>query len=46
MRRLEVPMGPVPLWSKDRKVGARMINARSATVTEKAVVPEGGRSRT
>lgn len=36
VRRLEVARwGLVPVWSKDPKAGARMINARSETVTEK-----------
>jgi putative SOS response-associated peptidase YedK len=36
VRRLEVARwGLVPGWSKDPKAGARMINARSETVTEK-----------
>jgi putative SOS response-associated peptidase YedK len=36
VRRLEIARwGLVPAWSKDPKVGARMINARSETVTEK-----------
>lgn len=36
VRRLEITRwGLVPVWSKDRKVGARIINARSETVTEK-----------
>lgn len=34
--RLEIARwGLVPVWSKDPKAGARMINARSETVTEK-----------
>lgn len=36
VRRLEVARwGLVPVWSKDPKAGARLINARSETVTEK-----------
>ncbi|MHA7261572.1 SOS response-associated peptidase [Arthrobacter sp. TMN-37] len=36
VRRLEIARwGFVPVWSKDPKAGARMINARSETVTEK-----------
>ncbi|MFJ6003394.1 SOS response-associated peptidase [Arthrobacter sp. NPDC092385] len=36
VRRLEIARwGLVPVWSKDPKVGARMINARSETVMEK-----------
>lgn len=35
-RRLETARwGLVPVWSKDPKAGARMINARSETITEK-----------
>ncbi len=33
--RSSVRWGLVPAWSKDPKVGSRMINARSETVTEK-----------
>lgn len=36
VRRLEIARwGLVPVWSKDSKGGARLINARSETVTEK-----------
>ncbi|WP_104181870.1 SOS response-associated peptidase [Arthrobacter sp. B0490] len=36
VRRLEIAhWGLVPVWFKDSKVGARMIDARSETVTEK-----------
>jgi putative SOS response-associated peptidase YedK len=36
VRRLDIARwGLVPVWSKDPKAGARMINARSETVTEK-----------
>lgn len=33
--RSSVRWGLVPAWSKDPKIGSRMINARSETVTEK-----------
>lgn len=32
--------GLVPFWAKDPKIGARMINARSETVTEKSAFAE------
>ena len=28
-------MGLVPAWSKDSKIGSRLVNARSETITEK-----------
>ena len=36
-RELEVfHWGLIPVWAKDRKIGQKMINARSETMAEKA----------
>ncbi|MEM8925308.1 MAG: SOS response-associated peptidase [Actinomycetota bacterium] len=45
-RRLsELRWGLVPFWAKDRKVGSRMINARSETVLEKSAYRRAIRKR-
>jgi putative SOS response-associated peptidase YedK len=37
--------GLVPSWSKDKSIGAKMINARSETITEKASFKQAFKSR-
>ncbi|MGU3432687.1 SOS response-associated peptidase [Actinomycetes bacterium M1A6_2h] len=37
--------GLIPSWAKDRKIGARMINARSESVTEKPAFKKAAASR-
>ncbi|GGG28291.1 DUF159 family protein [Rhodococcoides trifolii] len=37
--------GLIPSWAKDRKIGARMINARSESVTEKPAFKKAASSR-
>ena len=41
----EFRWGLVPFWAKDRSIGARMINARSETVTEKKAFAESVEQR-
>ena len=37
--------GLIPSWAKDRKIGARMINARSETITEKPAFKKAASQR-
>ena len=45
MEFVELKWGLIPSWSKDQKIGARMINARSETVAQKPAFRAAFKSR-